>query len=173
MVPYKRLDVAIRACNRLGYPLVLAGAGPEEAALRALADRLRADVRFVVGPDDRRLRELYRAADLLVFPAEEDFGIVPVEAQACGTPVVALARGGTVETVVPGVTGVLVDDQDDESFAEGIAMLSNRRSDPAACRRNAERFSTETFEAHFADWVVAAAAARGISLADPRRREGV
>src|SRR5579885_3285024 len=92
MVPYKRRDLAIRACHRIGHPLVVAGAGPAEPQLRALAATLGADVRFVVAPDDARLRQLYRSADVVVFPAEEDFGIVPVEAQACGTPVVSLAR---------------------------------------------------------------------------------
>ena len=173
MVPYKRLDIAIRACHRLGHPLVVAGAGPEEPALRALASALRADVTFVVDPDDGRLRELYRAADVLVFPAEEDFGIVPVEAQACGTPVVALARGGTVDTVIPGTTGVLVPGQDVDSFAAGIEAVLNGAFDPAACRRSAERFSSTVFEHRFVDWVTGAAAARGIAVKDPRPCEAV
>ena len=168
MVPYKRLDLAIRACHRVGHPLVVAGAGPDEPALRATAASLGAAVTFVVDPDDGRLRELYRAADVVVFPAEEDFGIVPVEAQACGTPVVALSRGGTVDTVIPGTTGILVPEQDEESFAAGIEAVLDGAFDPADCRRSAERFSASAFEDHFVDWVVGAAAARGIPLEDPR-----
>lgn len=173
MVSYKRLDLAIRACHRVGYPLVVAGAGPAEPELRALVADLRADVRFVVEPDDDMLRDLYRAADVVVFPAEEDFGIVPVEAQACGTPVVALARGGTVDTVVPGSTGVLVAEQDEESFAAGIESAVSSRFEPAACRRSAERFSAAAFGDRFLAWVIESAAARGIQVDDPRAQEAV
>lgn len=168
MVPYKRLDLAIRACHRAGIPLVVAGGGPQEQVLRALAGRLGADVRFVVDAGDDELRDLYRQAAVVVFPAEEDFGIVPVEAQACGVPVVALARGGTVDTVVPGVTGVLVADQDEEAFAEGVAGAVAGRFDPGACRDNALRFSAGRFRDRFVDWVVTSAAARGAAVADPR-----
>jgi glycosyltransferase involved in cell wall biosynthesis len=173
MVPYKRLDLAIRACHRVGQPLVVAGNGPVEPQLRALATQLGADVRFVIRPDDEHLRELYRAADVVVFPAEEDFGIVAVEAQACGTPVVALARGGTLDTVVAGATGVLVADQDDESLARGVEAVLNGRFDPADCRRSAERFSAATFRDRFRGWVLESAAGRGIQLGNPRTAEAV
>lgn len=173
MVPYKRLDVAIRACHRLGQPLVVAGSGPAEADLRRLAAQLGADVRFVIRPDDGGLRDLYRAADVLVFPAEEDFGIVAVEAQACGTPVVALDRGGTVDTVIPGVTGVLVAAQDEDAMAAGIDSALNRRWNPADCRRNAEQFSAAAFRYRFRSWVLESAAARGVPLADPSPAEAV
>ncbi len=168
MVPYKRLDLAVRGAHRAGYPLVVAGAGPEEQRLRALATGLGADVRFVVGPTDDQLAALYRDADVLVFPAEEDFGIVPVEAQACGTPVVAFSRGGALDTVVEGVTGVLVPAQDEQSVAAGIETALRSGFDPAACRRNAERFSVGRFRDAFLDWVIGAAAAKGIALDDPR-----
>jgi len=171
MVPYKRLDLAIRACHRAGHPLVVAGTGPVEPSLRELASRLGAGVRFVIAPDDDQLRELYRAADVLVFPAEEDFGIVPVEAQACGTPAVVLAKGGTAETVIPGVTGVLVAAQDEESMAAGIQEALSAGYDAGACRRNAERFSLGAFQENFLDWVIGAAASRGITVGDPRTRE--
>ena len=173
MVPYKRLDLAIRACHRAGHPLIVAGAGPLEAELRALAGTLRADVGFVIEPDDGRLRDLYRAADVVVFPAEEDFGIVPVEAQACGTPVVAVGRGGTLDTVVPGTTGVLVDGQDEERFAAGIESALNGQFDAGACRRNAERFSAAAFRARFVAWVRDSATARGIEVGNSRRHQTV
>ena len=169
MVPYKRLDLAIRACHRVGHPLVVAGAGPAEQDLRALAARLAADVRFVVDPDDVRLRDLYRAADVVVFPAEEDFGIVPVEAQACGTPVVALGRGGALETVIPAVTGALVEEQDEEAFAAAIETVLSGPVDAGECRRSAERFSAAVFVERLVEWVIGAAAARGVAVDDPRR----
>lgn len=173
MVPYKRLDLAIRACHRVGHPLVMAGSGPAEADLRALAADLGADVSFVIRPDDIDLRSLYRGADALVFPAEEDFGIVPVEAQACGTPVVAFGRGGAVDTVLPGVTGILVSEQDESAFALGIAGALDGGFSSADCRQNAERFSRSRFEDAFANWVIESAAARGIAVPDPRTQETV
>ncbi len=102
--PYKRMDVAVRAARARGEPLVLAGDGPGFAHLARLAGPRTLVVR---APDDRQVRGLYRAALALLYPGEEDFGLVPVEAMACGTPVVALARGGACETVVDGATGVL------------------------------------------------------------------
>lgn len=169
MVPYKRLDLAIRACHRVGHPLVVAGSGPAERGLRELASRLGADVRFVIAPDDSSLRELYRSADVLVFPAEEDFGIVAVEAQACGTPVVAIARGGPIDTVVPGTTGVLVAEQDEQSLSGGVETVLNGRFDATDCRRSAERFSIAMFQKRFSSWVLGAAAARGIVPAASQR----
>lgn len=109
MVPYKRLDLAIRAAKIAGTRLVIAGSGPQEQQLRQIADNLQHPVEFVIAPDDAALRDLYRTARAVIFPPEEDFGIVPVEAQGCGTPVVALAMGGSLDTVVDGVTGVLID----------------------------------------------------------------
>jgi glycosyltransferase involved in cell wall biosynthesis len=166
MVPYKKLDVAIRACDQIGQPLVVAGAGPEEARLRSLVNRLGADVRFVIAPDDGQLRDLYRAADVVVFPAEEDFGIVPVEAQACGTPVVALARGGSIDTVAAGTTGVLVADQDPTAFADGVEKALNARFDAGSCRQHAERFSRKAFRIAFQNWVIESAARRDIRIED-------
>lgn len=171
MVPYKRLDLAIRACHRAGYPLVIAGRGPMEPALRDLAGRLGAAVKFVIAPSDDELRRLYRAADVVVFPGQEDFGIVPVEAQACGTPVVALDRGGTAETVVHGVTGVLVASQDEESFAAGIREALSAGFDAGQCRQNAERFSEAIFKERFLDWVIGSAAIRGIHVGGQRTLE--
>lgn len=168
MVPYKRLDLAIGAASRVGYPLVVAGAGPEEGRLRALAASLAANVRFVVEPTDAELESLYRRARVVVFPAEEDFGIVPVEAQACGTPVVAYGRGGALDTVVPDRTGVLVPEQDAGALAAGVERALNGAFDPVACRRSAERFSAPRFRDAFLDWVIAAAAAADVHIDDPR-----
>jgi glycosyltransferase involved in cell wall biosynthesis len=164
MVAYKRLDLAIRACHDLDYPLVVAGAGPEEARLRALAAQLGAAVTFVVSPPDAHLRELYRTARAMVFPGTEDFGIVLVEAQACGTPVVAFGEGGSRDIVVPDLTGSLVPEQSVAGLRSGLERVLESPPDPSACRRNAERFSTHEFVRRFLGWVGSAAAGRGIAL---------
>ncbi|HET9444435.1 MAG TPA: glycosyltransferase [Acidimicrobiales bacterium] len=161
-VPYKRLDLAVRACRAAGCPLVVAGAGPEEGRLRHLAAVLKADVTFVIGPSDEALRELYRTASALVFPAEEDFGIVAVEAQACGTPVVALAAGGSLDTVQPGRTGVLVRTTDEAEWAAAVDQALRSGTEVDACRAHALSFSGSRFRAQLRDWVASSAAGRGL-----------
>ena len=96
---------------------------------------------------DEAIREEYRQAHAVLLPGEEDFGIVPVEAQACGRPVVALGRGGALETVEDGRTGVLFDAASTESLVGALERLASMPVDPAAIRRHAERFSRERFEA--------------------------
>ena len=158
-IPYKRVDLAILAAEAADVPLVVAGRGPGEGALRALAARVRVPVTFELNPSDERLRDLYRAASAFVFPALEDFGMVAVEAQACGTPVVALTEGGTADTVVDGVTGALVESQDAEVFGKGIARVLDL-DDTAACVANAGAFSVARFAARVRAWVADAEAGR-------------
>ncbi len=150
LVPYKRIDLAIAACRLAGVPLKIAGNGPERSTLERLAG---ADpgVQFLGRIPDDQIRELYRRAAVTLLPGEEDFGIVPLEAQACGRPVVALGRGGALETVIAGETGVLVDEPSPDAFAAGIADALDRRFDRGAIRRHAERFS----RARFADEMAA------------------
>jgi glycosyltransferase involved in cell wall biosynthesis len=142
LVPYKRLDVAIEACRRLAAPLTIVGTGPEEARLRALAGP---DTRFLGWLPDEEIRTLYRSAAATLLPGTEDFGIVPLESQACGTPVVALGDGGARETVVDGETGVLVAEPTVEAFTAGLNRATEASFDPAAARANALRFSKEQF----------------------------
>jgi glycosyltransferase involved in cell wall biosynthesis len=142
LVPYKRLDLAIAAAQAAGLPLRIVGRGPELGRLRRLAGP---DVAFLGSLTNEEIRELYRHAAALLLPGEEDFGMVPVEAQACGCPVLALARGGALETVVDGVTGVLVDESSVSAFADGIARVRRLQVDVAALRANAERFSEAAF----------------------------
>jgi len=148
LVPYKRLDLAISASRLAGVRLRIVGQGPEEARLRHLAAD--ADVEFLGWRSDEEVRDLYRSAAVVLLPGVEDFGIVPVEAQACGTPVVALAEGGVCETVVDEVTGALVPQSDAAMFAEAIRRIIEAPLDPGVIRHHAERFATARFKAAFA-----------------------
>jgi glycosyltransferase involved in cell wall biosynthesis len=102
-------------------------------------------VRFLGRVSNEEVRDLYRRAAVTLLPGEEDFGIVPLEAQACGRPVVAFARGGALETVKPGETGLLVDDQSPNAFGAAVADAVDRRFEAGAIRAHAERFSRARF----------------------------
>jgi glycosyltransferase involved in cell wall biosynthesis len=145
LVPYKRVDLAIDACRIAGVPLKIAGSGPDRDGLERAASRSGANVEFLGRVPDEDIRALYRRAAVTLLPGEEDFGIAPLEAQACGRPVVALGRGGACETVVHGETGLLVDMPGAEAFADAVAKAVDQRFETAAIRRHAERFSRERF----------------------------
>ena len=145
LVPYKRIDLAIEASCLSGIPLRIAGDGPERERLMKLAADKKADVEFLGSISNEQIRDLYRRCVAVLLPGEEDFGIVPVEAQACGRPVVALARGGALETVIDGVTGVLVPDSTPEAFADGIARARRTQFDPGALRSHALKFDRAVF----------------------------
>jgi glycosyltransferase involved in cell wall biosynthesis len=153
LVSYKRVDLAIEACRRAGVPLTIVGRGPQEARLRAMAGP---DTRFLGWRSDEEIRDLYGRATAVLLPGVEDFGMVPVEAQACGAPVVALGEGGACETVVDGVTGVLVAEATVEAFADGLGRAAGTPFDRAAIRANAERFSRQRFMTDFQTAVSAA-----------------
>jgi glycosyltransferase involved in cell wall biosynthesis len=165
--PYKRIDVAIEAFNRLGRELRIVGNGQDEARLRALAGP---NVRFLgwIGPE--ALRAEYAACRALVFTAEEDFGITPVEALAAGRPVIAFGRGGALETVRPHPghaagaapaaegeppTGVFFAEQAPEALAAAVRFFEAHAGDfdPAACRRSVERFDRPRFVRELREWV--------------------
>jgi len=147
LVPYKRLDVAIEACRLAGVRLRIVGQGPELARLRRQAGP---EVEFMGPRSNEEIRELYRASAAVLLPGEEDFGIVPVEAQACGRPVVAVALGGALETVVDGETGVLVPPGSAEAMAEGLRRALAAPFDAGAIRRHAEGFSRSRFASRMA-----------------------
>jgi glycosyltransferase involved in cell wall biosynthesis len=149
LVPYKRVDVAIRACARFGTPLTVVGRGPETERLKAVARDLGADATFVGWIADDEVRDLYRRSRAVLMPGVEDFGMVPVEAQACGRPVVALAQGGALESVVDGVTGVHVYDGSVEAFADALNAVSTRSWDSGAIRAHAESFGKPRFQREF------------------------
>jgi glycosyltransferase involved in cell wall biosynthesis len=142
--PYKRLDVALEAFRQLGAPLWVVGTGQEAARLTAGA--LPSHIRFLGPVSDEALPGLYRDARALIFTAEEDFGIVPLEAQACGRPVIAYGRGGALETVTPR-TGLFFDAQTPASLAEAVRRFEQWEPGfrPADARAQAERFSRAAF----------------------------
>ena len=142
LVPYKRVDLAVRAYAQSGHPLKIAGVGTELEALKKLAAP---NVEFLGRVPDEGVRELYRRCRFLVFPGEEDFGIVPLEAQACGKPVLAFGKGGLLETVLAGQTGVFFTEQTPESLLEAVALAEKSEWDPSAIRAHAESFGPARF----------------------------
>lgn len=148
--PYKRFDLAVEACTRLNRRLIVIGTGQDEARLKALAGPT---VQFLGWQSDESIRDHYRRANALLFPAEEDFGIVPVEAQACGCPVIAFGRGGAIETVRPLAnsdqpTGVFFEDQTVDAVIAAMEQFeaNQDRFDPRAARRNALPFRNKRYE---------------------------
>jgi glycosyltransferase involved in cell wall biosynthesis len=142
MVPYKKVDLAIRAYTESGYPLKVMGAGSGLEALQQIAG---ANIEFLGRQPDETLREMYRSCRLLIFPGEEDYGIVPVEAMACGTPVVAYGRGGALETVEDNITGVFFHEQSPESLWCAVEEAAAMDWDRTLIRNRAEMFNTSTF----------------------------
>jgi glycosyltransferase involved in cell wall biosynthesis len=148
LVPYKRVDLAIDACRLARVALKIVGDGPDRTALERRAGSGvsgSSEVTFLGRRTNEEIRELYRQAAVVLLPGEEDFGIVPLEAQACGRPVVAYARGGALETVLPDQTGLLVDDASPAAFADAIYRAMDRRFEPAPIRRHAEQFGRARF----------------------------
>lgn len=143
LVPYKRIDLAIQACGQLGVPLVIAGDGRDRARLEALAQP---NVRFVGRVSDADARDLLARCRAFIFPGEEDFGITPLEANACGKPVIAFAGGGALETIVEGVTGELFREPTAQSLANVIGAFDDAKFDPQTMRRHAEKFSVDVFK---------------------------
>lgn len=143
LVRYKRIDRAIEAANEAALPLVVFGDGPDSSRLRSIAGPT---VHFVGACDDRKLLRLMQGAIALIFPGVEDFGILPVETQAAGTPVVALAEGGALETVVDGATGLLYEEDSVTCLLEAMRVAQGRDWNTTACRANAGRFSRARFE---------------------------
>lgn len=157
LLPYKRVDLAVMACRRLGRRLIIVGEGPERGRLAQLAGP---DTRFLSRPDDATLARLYAGCDAFLQCGREDFGIAALEAQACGRPVIAFGEGGALETILPGVSGAFFTEQSLDAVLAALQSFDPGAWDPQAIRAHAERFS----EAHFAErmrQVIAEAVAQG------------
>ncbi len=148
LVPYKRIDIAVDAFNELRRPLLIVGKGGEEERLRKKAAP---NIRFSGWASDQELERLYGQAQALIFPGEEDFGIVPLEAQACGTPVIAFGKGGALETILPEETGIFFQDQTPAGLRAAVLAFERRRTsfDPVRIRAHAQSFSKARFQTEF------------------------
>lgn len=156
LVPYKNVDVAVRAVDALGLRLKIVGEGRDRRRLERIASD---NVEFLGRQPDATVKELLAMARGLVFPAEDDFGMVCVEALACGTPVIALARGGAPEIVEDGRTGVLFAEPDPELLAAAVRRAEDARFTPAELRAAATRFDAAIFRRRMGAIVAAEAAA--------------
>jgi len=171
LVPYKRIDLAIDAFNAINLPLKIAGDGPLR---RFLQRRARSNVEFLGFVDDAPLSELYSRCQALIFPGEEDFGIVPLEAQASGRPVIAYGKGGALETVLPlgselgPPTGIFFREQSVESLMAAVRAFEQNRQKfvPTGIRQQACRFSRDRFKAQISDYIEARLRERGAEKQD-------
>jgi glycosyltransferase involved in cell wall biosynthesis len=143
LVPYKRIDLAVQAFNQLGLPLVIAGDGRDRARLEMLAQP---NVRFLGRVSDAEQHELFAQCRAFIFPGEEDFGISPLEANACGKPVIAYAAGGALETVVEGVTGEFFNAPSVASIAQAVSRFDDGKFDSQVIRQHAEKFGVNVFK---------------------------
>jgi glycosyltransferase involved in cell wall biosynthesis len=158
---YKRVDLAVEAFTRMKKPLLVIGRGPEEARLRSLAGP---NVTFLGTLSREAVVRQVQCCKALIFPGEEDFGIVPVEAMAAGKPVIAYARGGALETVREGTTGLFFQEQNAQCLQDAVNRLESTAFDPEAIIRHASFFSEEAFAGAFTDLVRRVTAAGTITF---------
>jgi glycosyltransferase involved in cell wall biosynthesis len=142
LVPYKKIDLAVEVYNKLGFPLKIVGIGSELSKLR---EKSNINIEWMEWQSDETVLTLYQSCRMLIFPGEEDFGIVPLEAQACGKPVVAYKKGGALETVSADISGVFFDEQNEKSLTDGINRCIAHKWDKNLIRANADKFSTQNF----------------------------
>ena len=152
MVQYKRVDLAIEAFNRLGLPLVIIGGGPEEKKLKAMAKE---NIRFMGRLSDEEIVSYYARSKAFIFPGEEDFGITPIEAQASGTPVIAYGKGGALDTVIDGKSGILFPEQTVEQLVQAIQRFETHGVSWSAneIKERSEEFSVLNFKQNFSAYV--------------------
>jgi glycosyltransferase involved in cell wall biosynthesis len=147
LVKYKRVDVAIRAFNKVNLKLIIVGTGREESALKRLAKK---NIRFLSAVTDEELAKLYGEAKALIFPQHEDFGLVAVEAIASGTPVIAYRKGGAMDTIVDGVTGVFFNKQTPDSLITAVKGFDGTQFNKNILKKSAQNFSKARFLTEFA-----------------------
>lgn len=143
LVRYKRIDIAIEACNRLELPLQIIGIGDEEKNLKKIAGKT---IQFIGKVSDESLSDYYRSCKALLFPGLEDFGLTVVEAQAYGKPVIAYRDGGQLDTVINGKTGILFTPQTADAMVKAIELFQKKTFDPKAAFSQSRKFSKEHFE---------------------------
>ena len=146
LVPYKRVDIAIKAFNQLGWSLKIVGTGNEMGRLKRMA---KPNIEFLGQLTDEELIGYYQGCQAVIFPQEEDFGLVSLEAQACGKPVIAYKGGGALETVVGGKTGVFFYPQTAEALVKSLKGLRSLTVKEEDCQKQAEKFSKEKFKEKF------------------------
>ncbi|MGI5841436.1 MAG: glycosyltransferase [Patescibacteria group bacterium] len=150
LVPHKKVDICIKACAQLGLNLKIVGTGRQYFQLEELIKNLNADnIKLLGSVSQKKLIHLYQNCQAIICPQLEDFGIVPLEAQACGKPVIAYNKGGVTETVIAGKTGLFFDHQTVVSLANILKMFDSWNFSPQECHRNAKRFSDNNFVLHF------------------------
>jgi glycosyltransferase involved in cell wall biosynthesis len=146
LIPYKRVDLAVQACSELGLPLTVVGDGSELGRLKSLAGPT---VEFAGRLSDAATAQAFGRARAFIFPANEDFGLTPLEAMACGTPVIAYAKGGVTETVIEGKTGTFFPEQTVQSLKKSLQKFIQDGEgggyDPATIRRHAEQYDEAVF----------------------------
>ncbi len=154
LVAYKKVDVAVKAFNQLGLPLKIVGVGREMRRLKKMA---RLNIKFLGQLTDSELLSYYQNCQAVIFPPEEDFGLVPLEAQSCGRPVIAFGAGGALETIIEGKTGLFFNRQTPEALAEAVEKFKSLKGlkslRPEDCRQNAKRFSKDVFEEKIREFV--------------------
>ncbi len=150
LVPYKRIDLAVKAFNKNGKKLKIIGTGPEMDYLKSIAA---SNIKFQGWGHRSDLRDNYRKCRALIFPGKEDFGIVPVEAMACGAPVIAYGAGGATETVINGKTGIYFEHQTDDCLNKEIKKFETMKFNKDVIRKRAEEFSEEIFSEHMKGFI--------------------
>ncbi len=181
--PYKRIDLAIDAFNDMGLPLKITGTGQDEQRLKARAKK---NIEFLGWATDERLKGLYAGCKALVFPGEEDFGIVPLEAMASGRPVIAFAKGGALETIAPlnrtandlyfsdaAPTGVFFHEQTTGALKSAIGLLEKRYDEfnPSLIREHALNFDTSRFKRNIRDYITSSLRHRGMATGDAKKTQ--
>jgi len=150
LLPYKRFDIAIEAFNRLELPLKIIGIGPDRKKLKKMANW---NIEFLGETQGEKLKEYYQHCKALIFPQEEDFGIVALEAMACGRPVIAYRGGGALESVLEGKTGVFFDEQTSDSLAEVVKNFNPSQFDSKVIRSHALKFDKEVFKKKIKEFI--------------------
>lgn len=143
LVPYKRIDIAIKACNKLSYPLVIIGSGIEEKKLKAISGKT---IFFRSNLTDKELVGYYKNCKALIFPGIEDFGLSIAEALSFGKPVIVYKGGGALETIIQGKTGLFFNNQTTKSLISVLSGFDERKFNPLVCKRQAENFSQNKFK---------------------------